>query len=340
MKGGNNMLKTIIIGAGAISYAHAEALTKLGVKICGVFDINKESALKLALKYDSVAVDSIVEVVKDADMVHLCTPPSKRLEYAEIAMAAGCHVVTEKPMAISIEDAQTMVEMAKKYNVKVMVDYNHRFRDGFQQLLDIVKSGKIGDIVDVFVYRKGMLGGNAGSKNDTWRRVPGMACGMTIESLSHDIDMILQLAGPLSDVKADIRGTITGLPEFDNNAHVSFNLKSGAMGLIHSSWSSYLKGSSRGVIGTNGTVILEGDDLFDYTRLRIKTKDMKCEEVFVINDVYNLLTCPSYYNANKHFIECMQNNTESTASGEYALGTLKISHAILESAKTQMPVKL
>ena len=60
----------------------------------------------------------------------------------------------------------------------------------------------------------------------------------------------------------------------------------------------------------------------------------------MVNDNYNLLTCPSYYNANKHFIECIQNNAESEVSGEYALGTLKISHAILKSSKTQMIVRL
>lgn len=334
------MLKTIIVGAGAIAFAHAEALTKLGVKIQGVYDINRTSAEKLALKYGSIAVDGIAELAKTVDMVHLCTPPAKRVEYAELAMAAGCHVVAEKPLAISIEDAQTMVDLAQKHKVKLMVDYNHRFRVGFQQLLRIVQSGRIGDVVDVFIYRLGMLGGYAGTDKDTWRRKPGLVCGMSIESLSHDIDMVLQLAGPIVDVKADIRGTFADVPQFDTNAHVSFNLKSGGMALIHSSWSSHLKGSSRGVIGTKGTVILEGDDLFDFTRIRTKTAEMEYEEVIKVNDTYNLLTCPSYYNANKHFIDCILKKTESTVSGAYALSTLKVSHAILQSAKTQQVVTL
>ena len=186
-------------------------------------------------------------------MVHLCTPPSLRLAYAEIAMKAGCHVITEKPMAIQVEDAKKMVAMAEQYGVQLMVDYNHRFRAGFQKLLEVVRSGKIGDIVDVFVYRAGMLGGNAGTKNDTWRRKPGMVCGMSIESLSHDIDMIIQLAGPVKSVKSDIRGTFTDVPEFDNNVHASFNMESGAMALINASWSSYMKGSIRAVVGTKGT---------------------------------------------------------------------------------------
>ena len=334
------MLSTIIVGAGAIAYAHAEALTKLGVTIRGVYDINPTSAHKLAAHYGTVAIPDFAEQVKAVDMVHLCTPPAKRVEYATVAMTAGCHVLAEKPLAISIADAQTMVDLAQQHHVKLMVDYNHRFRVGFQQLLSIVRSGRIGKVVDVFIYRMGMLGGNVGTQNDTWRRTPNMVCGMTIESLSHDIDMVLQLAGPILDVKADIRGTFEDVPQFDNNAHVSFNLKSGGMALIHSSWSSHLNGSARGVIGTKGTVILEGEDLFDFTRIRIRTQEMQYEEMIKVNDTYNLLTCPSYYNANKHFIDSIVNNTESTLSGAYALGTLMISHAILESAKTQKVVTL
>lgn len=334
-------MKTVIVGAGAIAYAHARACKNLNIEILGVFDIRQESAEKLASQYGTVALNTMEayeKAVQDADMVHLCTPPSLRLTYAEIAMKACCHVITEKPMAIAIEDAQKMVDMAKKYGVQIMVDYNHRFRVGFQKLLEVVRSGQIGDVVDVFVYRTGMLGGNAGTQNDTWRRKPGMVCGMSIESLSHDVDMMIQLAGAVKDVKADIRGTFADVPEFDNNVHASFNMHSGAMGLIHASWSSFIKGSTRGVIGSKGTVYLEGDDLFDFSRLRIKTADMDCEQVWKLNDTYELATCPSYTNAAQHFLDVMHGKAENTVSGEYALHTLKISHAILDSNESQQKI--
>lgn len=334
------MKKTAIVGAGAIAYCHAEALTKLGVEIRGVVDVNPESARKLADKYGATPVSDLAEIVKSLDMVHICTPPSFRIDYAKTAMEAGCHVVMEKPMAITLADAEILVEMARANGVKLMVDFNHRFRAGFQELLGVVKSGEVGDVVNVFVNRMGMLGGNAGTQNDTWRRKADTVCGMSIESLSHDIDMIYQLVGPVATVQADVRGTFADAPKFDNNANVLFGMRSGAMGIINASWSSYLKGSSRGVFGTKGTVVLEGDDLFDFTRLRIRTRDMPHERVVKLNDVYNFTTCPSYFNANKYFIECMEKGVDSTASGEHALETLKVSHAILEAARTRAAVTL
>ena len=333
-------MNTIIVGAGAISYCHAEALTKLGVNILGIYDINKKSAAKLATQYNTSVIDNFELAVKEADIIHICTPPSFRIEYVKIAMEAGCHVVMEKPMAITINDAERLIDIGKKNNRKIMIDFNHRFRYGFQRLLDIVKSGVLGDVINIYVNRMGMLGGNAGTENDTWRRNTNTVCGMSIESLSHDIDMINQLAGPISSVKADIRGTYEDVPQFDDNVNVCFNLKSGAMGLINASWSSYLKSSSRGIIGTKGSVVLEGDDLFDFSRLRLRTKDMAHEEVYTLNDIYNFATCPSYYNANKYFIECILNDRIPSTSGEYALSTLKVSHAILESAKSQQAIHL
>lgn len=332
--------KTLIIGTGAIAYCHAEALKKLNVEISGVYDIRRESAQALAEAYASAVADDLSEAVKGADMVHICTPPSFRVEYAKIAAEAGCHIVMEKPMAVSVADAEEIVRVARENGVKLMVDFNHRFRPGFRKLLDVVESGAIGDPVSVYVHRMGMLGGNAGTQNDTWRRKAGTVCGMSIESLSHDIDMICQLAGPVGSVKADVRGTFADVPQFDDNANVSFNMKNGAMALIHASWSSCLKSGARGVVGSKGTAALEGDDLFDFARLRMRTPDMAYEQITLLNDAYHFTTCPSYYNANEYFIRCMTEDIDSSVSAEYALSTLKVSHAILEAARTQKTITL
>lgn len=253
------MLKTIIVGAGAIAYAHARALGNCNAGIIGVYDVNRDSAARLAASSGAPVLDSpeaYEKAVADADMVHLCTPPGIRIGYAETAMRAGCHIITEKPVAAAIEDAQTLVNMAKKYGVMIMVDYNHRFRDGFQKLLGIVRDGVLGDVID------------------------------------------------------------------------------------HSSWSSHIKNGARGVIGSKGAAILEGDDLFDFSRLRLKTESMEHEEVLKLNDTYNLDTCNSYTNATRHFLDCIAAKKESSASGAYALETLKVSHAILQAAATQQTVAL
>lgn len=334
------MTSTAIVGAGAIAYAHAEALMRLGVEIRGVIDVNRDSAAKLAARCGSRAADRLDDVVEGLDLVHICTPPSFRIDYARTAMAAGCHVVMEKPMAITLADARTLVDLAREHRVQLMIDFNHRFRAGFQELLRVVRSGAIGDVVNVHIQRFGMLGGSAGTANDTWRRWPDTVCGMAIESLAHDIDMMIQLAGPIAAVQADVRGTLADVPRFDNNVNALFALKGGAMASIVASWSSHLKGSARGVTGTAGSVVLEGDDSFDFMRLKLRTSAMVQEQTLRIDDRYDFATCPSYLAANRHFIESVQQQRESSVSGAYALETLRVSHAILDAAASRSAVTL
>lgn len=334
------MKKTALIGAGAIAYCHARALKQLDVEICGVIDVNPDNARKLADACGARVVSHLSEIAGELDMVHLCTPPSFRIDYARTAMQAGCHVFMEKPMAITPADGQILVDMAEANGVRLMVDFNHRFRAGFQELLRIVQSGEIGEVVNVFIHRMGMLGGNAGTQHDTWRRKAGTVCGMSIESLSHDIDMIWQLLGPVASVRADVRGTFADAQAFDNNVNALLSMRNGAMGVLHASWSSHLKMSARGVVGTRGTVILEGDDLFDFNRLRLRTADMPREHLIRLDDVYHFTSCPSYLNANRYFLECLDKGADGSASGRHALETLKVSHAILESARTQTTVLL
>jgi predicted dehydrogenase len=331
---------TAIVGAGAIAYAHAQALMRLGVEIHGVIDVNRNSAAKLAASCGSRAVDRLDEVVEGLDLVHICTPPSYRIDYARTAMAAGCHVVMEKPMAITLADARTLVDLAREHRVQLMIDFNHRFRAGFQELLRVVRSGAIGEVVNVHIQRFGMLGGSAGTANDTWRRRPDTVCGMAIESLAHDIDMVIQLAGPIAAVQADVRGTLPDVPRFDNNVNALLALKSGAMASMVASWSSHLKGSVRGVTGTAGGVSLEGDDSFDFMRLKLRTSAMAHEQTLRIDDRYDIVTCPSYLAANRHFIESVQQRSESSVSGAYALETLRVSHAILDAAASRSAVEL
>ncbi len=333
-------LKTAIVGTGAIAYCHADALVKLGAQIAGVYDIVPENAVKLASACGSKPISKLEDVLDEVDAVHLCTPPSFRIPYAEKAMAAGKHVFSEKPMAITVEDAETLVDLAAKHGVLLMVGFNHRFREGFRMLEKTYRSGALGGLTNVFVYRLGKLGMSAGTSKDTWRTNPALACGMTIESLSHDLDMLFQIAGCPSSVLADVRATIEGVPQFDNNVNAMLTFGNGATGLIHASWSSHLKYSMRGIIGSKGTALIYGSDNFDFTEFRIRTDAMEHEEVTMLGDIYKFVGCPSYYNENRHFIECIEKGISCESTGEYALGTLKASHAMLESAKSGRSIAL
>jgi predicted dehydrogenase len=336
------MFKTVIVGAGDIARPHAKALYELGISIVGVLDLNADRAQELAAQYGARVIQSLDEVLAEVDMVHIFTPPSHRVEYVRQAALAGKHLFVEKPIAISIDDAREIVALAAANRVKLMLGFNHRFRSGYRLLQEAVQDGRLGDVVGVFSHRLGAGGGfhadgsgfNSALSNASWRINPNFACGMSVESLSHDIDMLLHLVDGVVSVSANTYGIVPEAPTFDNNAAVTFRLKNGGTGLIHASWVSYLSNCSRGVIGTKGTAMITGEDLFDFTNFIIKTADMPYQQIFNIGDRFYSPNQQCYHLINQLFIDCIEQDLIPPASGEDGLRALIFSQAILESNRT------
>ncbi|MFC1716084.1 Gfo/Idh/MocA family protein [Candidatus Poribacteria bacterium] len=319
------MVKIAIVGAGGIADRHMEAISTIDeANIVAVVDVIKEKAVHLAGLCNATAYENMEECLPEVDMVYVLTPPSFHRELAIKAIEAGKPTVVEKPIAIELADAEAMVAVAREANVKLMIAFNMRFRKGFMRLKEIIQSGKLGDIINYWDQRLGM-GVGAGSN---WRTTEGLLCGMSIESLSHDIDMIRWLLGEITDVRANVFESRKELPGFDDNANIVFSLANGAIATIHASWSSHLGRNSRGVIGTKGTAMVGGDGLWELTNLHLKTSDMENETIEVLNDK---LDVKSYRAESRHFIDCVKNNREPTITGEDGLMALRVSHAILTS---------
>ena len=163
------MLKTIIIGAGGISRQHCKALKKLGVDIAGIYDVNYQRAANLAAEYGSKAIRNLPEELGMADMIHVLTPPSERINYVKMAADRGIHILMEKPVAITLEDAVFMENYVKEKNVLGMMAFTQRFRKGYQRIKEIMDEGKIGEIVQAFCFRIGPGPGFTGNLQASWR---------------------------------------------------------------------------------------------------------------------------------------------------------------------------
>jgi myo-inositol 2-dehydrogenase/D-chiro-inositol 1-dehydrogenase len=107
-----------------------------------------------------------------------------------------------------------------------------------------------------------------------WRTTPGLLCGMSVESLSHDIDLLRWMMGEVIDVRANVFESRPGLPGFDDTANVVCTLANGGTAVIHASWSSHLSRNSRGVIGTQGTAMVAGSGLWNLDRFHFKTQTL------------------------------------------------------------------
>lgn len=332
------MLKTVVIGAGGIAARHAAAINRLeNMRAAGVIDPNPQNAQRIAGMCGARVIPRLEDALGEIDMIHLLTPPSKRVEYAETAMRAGKHVLCEKPIASGMEDALRLAELARENGVLFMTAFNMRFRPGYRMLCDDVLSGRLGDVISVWSHRTGPGSGFNAPLGDTWRTHPDLVCGMSIESLSHDIDMFRGFGLEISDVSAWVKGTNPLLPQFDNNAQVVMALENGGCASINASWSSWLPMCSRGVIGTRGTAVISGRGFFDFMEHRIKTADMAYERSDYVDDPFD---AESYYTENKYFADCIEKGETPFITAENGVEALRVSLAILESAKDRRTVKL
>ncbi len=333
------MIKFAIIGAGGIAVQHAEALSKLENTIIeAVIDTDQEKAKAMAAKYGGQAYKSLEDCYKKVDAVSILTPPSTHRQLCLNAIALDKPIICEKPLSISVEDAQAIADGAEQKNSLFMTAFNMRFRKSYRRLKDTISSGTIGDPINYWCQRLGLgAGGTGGWKGYNWRTDPSLLCGMTIESLSHDIDMIRWMAGEIESVKAYTNESITELPGFDDNANVVMKLKNGAIASIHASWSSHIGLNARGMIGSEGTAIVEGHSIWHTDRFRFKTADMEYEQMEMIEDKLDAL---SYLEEVRHFVSCVEKDQQPQTTARDGLMTVKISQAILSSAKTNETVMI
>lgn len=147
-------LRVAVVGCGGIAnQKHFPALSKQNDKceIVAFCDILEERAKAAAEKYgssDAKVYTDYREMLKDdtIDVVHVCTPNVSHMPITVVAFEAGKHVMCEKPMAATTEDAQKMMDAWKKSGKKFTIGYQNRFRTDAQALKRVCEEGKLGDI--------------------------------------------------------------------------------------------------------------------------------------------------------------------------------------------------
>lgn len=146
-------VKVAIIGCGGIATGkHLPSLKKIEqVELVAFCDIEEEAAKSAANKFgvsNAEVYTDYKELLKDSsiDIVHVCTPNNSHAELSIAAMEAGKHVMCEKPMAKTTEEAQAMIEAAKRTGKKLTIGYQNRFRSDSRYLHHACERGDLGDI--------------------------------------------------------------------------------------------------------------------------------------------------------------------------------------------------
>lgn len=282
----------------------------------------------------------------ELDLVAIATPNKFHKPLTLDALAHGCHVFCEKPMAMNAKEARTMLAAAKKAKRKLMINFSYRFTNQSWALKQRVAAGELGDIYfgrTVWHRRRGLpgFGGWFGQK-----KLSGG--GPLIDLGVHRLDLALWLmnypkpvyvSGAAYDPIAKRLAREAGKAyDVEDLAAAFIRFDNGATLVLEASWAANIAESEfmeTRLYGTDGGLV---------QRNRNGTYDFEAE-LFVERDgaQYDMKLhppVPSAPRAYSHFVESIVKNKPHTATGEEGVIVMDLLDAIYKSAKQQKPVKV
>ncbi|MBI4526605.1 MAG: Gfo/Idh/MocA family oxidoreductase [Deltaproteobacteria bacterium] len=224
------VMRVGIIGCGTVSEIHISHLRRIdGIEIAGVCDPDRDRAQRVADRFQIRHVyQSASNMLADRrpKVVHILTPPRSHKALSVQAMEAGCHVLVEKPMAVSVEEADAMIAASRSSKVTLGVCHNNLFEPAVMEAAELVASGAIGNVITVETFWRLWRAGSPDRFHTTeWiYELPG---GIFHEVAPHSVYLHRQFLNTLQVVSAFSKKTGSDLPSPSDELRVLFEGESG-----------------------------------------------------------------------------------------------------------------
>jgi len=246
-----------IIGAGLIADFHAKAIQSLGnARLVGICGSNSDKARKLAEKYNCEIFRDSDELLRsnEIEIVTIATPSGAHMEPTIDAARCGKHVLCEKPLEISVERIDKMIEAHNKAGTKLGGIFNYRYNDSFEYLKSAVGNGRFGTITYTSIHVPWWRSNDY--YKDSWHGTLKLdGGGALMNQAIHMIDILQHLMGPVDSLQAYI-ATLGHSIEVEDTAVAVLRFKNNALGVIYGSTASFPGHFRRiEITGTKGTVI-------------------------------------------------------------------------------------
>ncbi len=259
-----NKVRFGLIGCGMIANFHANAIAQIPeAELAGVFDSYRPGAERFAEKFPVPVFDTMEDLLASdsIDAVCICTPSGLHTAQAVAAMRAGKHVVCEKPMSLSLADADLLIRTAEETGVKTCIISQFRFSPAVQEVKRAVDAGAFGKIVSGSLQMKYYRSDEyyaSGVWRGTWEMDGG---GCLMNQGIHGIDVFRYLMGPAESLVAFTR-TQTRKVEVEDSAVAIVSFPGGAVGTIEGSTTCYPGYPRRiEICGDQGSAVLEEDSI-------------------------------------------------------------------------------
>jgi len=347
-------IKVGIIGAGQISDNHIEGYRKAGAEVVALCDPAPQTlamrAAKFNIAHTYASAEAMLQAHPELTAVSVCSPNSFHQEHTILALEAGKHVLCEKPMALTVAQAEAMVAAARRANKILMCGHNQRFTPAVQKINALREEGTFGKIYHAkctWIRRRGIPGlgrwfttkklSGGGPLIDigihvidrTWYMMgkprPVAVSGATYSVFGKDIAKYVctgMWAGPRDPHGVmDVEDFASAFVRFDNGATMTIEVSWAANRAEENPWS-LLMGDKMGVLLNDNGITLFGE----------RSGAIATETIDFDKSVYR--------DRHAHFVDCIVNGTPCTCPGEDGLAIQKVLNGIYRSSEENAEVKI
>lgn len=329
------MLRVGIAGYGVVGKRRRQCVDKNpNLSIAGVCDrsFTEDGAFADGVKYFTCYKDLLKQ---NLDVLIVCVTNDIAAEITLAGLQSGLHVFCEKPPGRNLEDVLGVMRYEKAHpDLKLMYGFNHRYHDSVKDALEIVRSGRFGQIINMRgVYGKSKLITFNQSDWRTKREVAGG--GVLLDQGIHMVDLMQLFAGEFTDVISFVSNSHWGF-DVEDNAYAIMRTKNGVVGMLNSSATQWRHTFSLDINLENGSLVLEGilsgSKSYGSETLTIVTVDHLHDKGDPREQITRYNHDPSWEEEINYFVQqIMTNEKIETGSAIEAFNTLKLVNKIYYS---------
>jgi len=340
------MINFALVGCGRISKRHSELLGEnqvAGAQLVAVCDKIVSKAEVIADKYGIPAYSCLHEMMKTekVDVVVVLTESGLHAQHTIALAPYGAHVIVEKPMALTLDDADAMIEACDKHGVKLFIVKQNRFNVPVVQLRNALDQGRFGKLI-MGTVRVRWCRPQEYYDQDAWRGTWAYDGGVLTNQASHHIDLLEWMMGDVESVFAKSKQALVDI-EAEDTAVVILKFRNGALGVIEATTAVRPKDleGSISILGETGSVEVGGfavNEMKTWNFTEILEEDSEVIEKYSVNppNVYGF-GHQAYYD---HVVDCLDNDTVQLVDGLKGRKSLELINAIYESIETGQEVSL
>jgi UDP-N-acetyl-2-amino-2-deoxyglucuronate dehydrogenase len=338
-------MKIGIVGGGNISDTHARAAQAIaGVEVVAFYGNNRERTAKLAERFGAAVYDDYDRFLahRPMDMVAIGSPSGVHAEQGIAAVRRGLHVLVEKPIDVTTERADALIEAADRAGVKLGIFFQDRLHPAIVEIKKMVDSGALGKPVLISGRVKWHRPPEYYSSS-RWRGTLALdGGGALINQAIHTVDLLLWMFGPVGRVYGRTARRVHRM-EAEDTAVAVLEFANGALGSIEAT-TSVFPGYPRRleVTGSEGTLILEHDRL---VAVDLKMPPPQLTAVQGHDTTQSAVTAvvadaTAHQRVLEDFIRAIKTNSTPACDGREGRRSVELVQAIYASARSNAPVTL